>query len=58
MNEQAYNDSVDYFLSYELDTETVTLHLNACICNETYKAILKYLSELCNKNRIFFFKRQ
>lgn len=42
----------DDFLSYEIDAKTATLHLNACICNETYKTTLKHLSELCKKNYI------
>lgn len=42
----------DDFLSYEINAETLTLHVNACIYNEKYKAALKTLSELCGKNDI------
>ncbi len=46
-----FRDTED-FLSYEIGTEAVTLHLNVCICNETYKETLKYLAELCEKEGI------
>lgn len=39
------------FISYEFIGDTAVLHLNACICNETYKTVLKQLSEFCTQRR-------
>ncbi len=52
-----YNTFLDFkdndaFISYEITDETAILHLNSCICNETYKAVLNELADICDKKKI------
>ena len=42
----------DDFISYEIKGNTAVLHLDSCICNETYKSVLCELVDVCNKNKI------
>lgn len=51
-----YNGFLDFadddFISYEIKENTAVLHLDSCICNETYKSALRELVDVCNKNKI------
>ena len=40
------------FISYEVQGDTVTLHLNACICNEEYIAVLHQVARACAEKNI------
>lgn len=51
-----YNTFLDFkdncdFISYEIADKTAILHLNSCICNETYKAVLNDLADACEKRK-------
>jgi len=54
---QAYDRFLDFpkdetFLSWELSDTTAVLHLDACICNDAYKAALRELAEQCRAKKI------
>lgn len=45
----------DDFISYEIQDEEMTLHLDACIFNEQYKKTLEMLAWLCKERKITTF---
>lgn len=53
----AYNGFLEFrqgreCLSYALFSDTAVLHLNACICDETYKETLQFLAHACRRRGI------
>lgn len=40
------------FVSYDIQGNMAILHLDSCICNETYKKTLEELADLCDKKQL------
>lgn len=57
---QTYNGFLDFmddshFWNYEIQDHRMIFHLNACIYNQEYKAVLEKLARLCRERRLTSF---